>query len=920
MAVKKLIEVALPLEAINAASAREKSIRHGHPSTLHLWWARRPLATARAVIWASLVDDPSSHPEKFPTTEEQDKERRRLFGILEELVVWENSNDRRVIESAKSEIESSMGQDQMCFLDPFAGGGAIPLEAQRLGLEAHAHDLNPVAVTINKAMIEIPPLFQGYSPIRPMSDAERKLGAWSGASGIASDVEYYGALLKSRVFERLQRYYPLIDSNSAGTPSDTPAVSWLWARVIRCSNPACECELPLIKSYAISKKQKKYVHLTYDGGRVSFAVEDTPSKLGKGTVSRKGIVCPNCGAPISFEEARRQGNNGEIKYRMMAVVAEGNRKKVYLSPTESQASAAESAVRPETSLGDLAIYPGYINPPAYGMTTIDSLFTDRQLMMLEAFCEELGILRDVIRDDAMKSGVFDSEGAGLDAGGSSARAYSEAITVYLAFAIDKLADRSSSLCGWDSSRDGMSHTFSMTGMSMAWDFAEANPFSNSTGCFDNMLDWVIRCIKNYQTPDRGFVKQRDAQSTPGLENLIVSTDPPYYSNVPYADFADFFYVWLRRNLRSIYPNLYRTMLTPKNEELVADPYRENRGKEGAREFFETGMFETFKQLAPCVRDDVPVSIYYAFKQSETETVNDVESTASTGWETMLAAIIKSGFTITGTWPMRTEMANRTIAFAQNALSSSIVLVCRKRPADAPMATRREFVNTLKRELKPALDKLQTSNIAPVDMAQSAIGPGIGVYSRFSKVLEADGSEMTVRAALQIINQELDLYFSDQDSDLDRDSRFCVDLYTQSAFNEIKFGEADVLARAKNTSIDGLTSKGALFASKGIVRLLGRDELKNANDWSFTWLFTQQLTHAMETGGVEACAQMLKDVFDSRAENAKALAYRLFTIADKKGWNAEAFAYNSLVVAWPEIQSRAAQLQAEKPVQYTLFDD
>ena len=435
-----------------------------------------------------------------------------------------------------------------------------------------------------------------------------------------------------------------------------------------------------------------------------------------------------------------------------------------------------------------------------------------------------------------------------------------------------------------------------------------------------MLDWVIRCIKNYQTPDRGFVKQRDAQSTPGLENLIVSTDPPYYSNVPYADFADFFYVWLRRNLRSIYPNLYRTMLTPKIEELVADPYRENRGKEGAREFFETGMFETFKQLAPCVRDDVPVSIYYAFKQSETETVNDVESTASTGWETMLAAIIKSGFTITGTWPMRTEMANRTIAFAQNALSSSIVLVCRKRPADAPMATRREFVNTLKRELKPALDKLQTSNIAPVDMAQSAIGPGIGVYSRFSKVLEADGSEMTVRAALQIINQELDLYFSDQDSDLDRDSRFCVDLYTQSAFNEIKFGEADVLARAKNTSIDGLAGKGALYASKGIVRLLGRDELKGSSEWGFTWLFTQQLTHAMETGGVEACAQMLKDVFDSRAENAKALAYRLFTIADKKGWNAEAFAYNSLVVAWPEIQSRAAQLQAEKPVQYTLFDD
>ena len=400
---------------------------------------------------------------------------------------------------------------------------------------------------------------------------------------------------------------------------------------------------------------------------------------------------------------------------------------------------------------------------------------------------------------------------------------------------------------------------------------------------------------------------------------MVSTDPPYYDNIGYADLSDFFYVWLRRSLRRTYPKLFSTMLVPKAEELVATPYRDNRGIDGARLFFEEGMFEAFKQVNAYACEDIPVTIYYAFKQGETETVNEVEATASTGWETMLSAIIRSGFTITGTWPTRTEKPGRIIGNGQNALASSIVLVCRKRPVDASMATRREFVNTLKRELKPALDKLQTSNIAPVDMAQSAIGPGIGVYSRFSKVLEADGSEMTVRAALQIINQELDLYFSDQDSDLDRDSRFCVDLYTQSAFNEIKFGEADVLARAKNTSIDGLATKGALYASKGIVRLLGRDELKGSSEWGFTWLFTQQLAHAMETGGVEACASMLKDVFDSRAENAKALAYRLFTIADKKGWNAEAFAYNSLVVAWPEIQSRAAQLQAEKPEQQTFFD-
>lgn len=454
---------------------------------------------------------------------------------------------------------------------------------------------------------------------------------------------------------------------------------------------------------------------------------------------------------------------------------------------------------------------------------------------------------------------------------------------------------------------------------MVWDYAEANLFCSATGSIEAAVFYSYDLLKYLPIQLPGRAKQWDAQSDDGMRNIVVSTDPPYYDNICYADLSDFFYVWLRRSLRKTYPKLFSTMLVPKKEELVAVPYRDDRGIEGARDFFEEGMYQAVKRMNVYTRDDIPVTIYYAFKQSETETSNEAEATASTGWETMLSAIIRAGFSITGTWPMRTEMGTRLIASGTNALASSIVLVCRKRAANAPMATRREFVNALKRELRPALDKLRTSNIAPVDMAQSAIGPGIGVYSRYSKVLESDGSEMTVRAALQVINQELDLYFSDQDSDLDRDSRFCVDLYTQCAFNEIRFGEADVLARAKNTSIEGLAAKGALSSSKGVVRLLGRDEIKGTGDWGFTWLFCQALTHAMETGGVEACAKALKDVFDSRAENARALAYRLFTIADKKGWTGEAFAYNSLVVAWPEIQTRAAQLQAAEPKQYT-FDD
>ena len=458
---------------------------------------------------------------------------------------------------------------------------------------------------------------------------------------------------------------------------------------------------------------------------------------------------------------------------------------------------------------------------------------------------------------------------------------------------------------------------------MVWDYAECNLFSSSTGSYHNLFELLLKAFPALPINCKnGHAKQFDAQSDNGMRDIMVSTDPPYYDNIGYADLSDYFYIWLRQSLKDTYPKLFGTMLVPKAEELVATPYRDDRGMQGARDFFEEGMFSTFKQVFRYAREDVPVTIYYAFKQSETETENEVASTASTGWETMLAAIIRSGFMITGTWPIRTEKPGRTIEIGTNALASSIVLVCRKREDDAPMCTRREFVNALKRELRDALQKLQTSNIAPVDLAQSAIGPGIGVYSRYSKVLEADGSEMTVRSALQVINQELDVYFNEQDGDLDRDSRFCVDLYTQYAFNDIRFGDADVLARAKNTSIARLGETGVLFAEHGTVHLKCREELPGRieTNETFIWKLTQQLAYAMESGGVSACAAAVADMMGGNADQAKALAYRLFTIADRKGWAQEARAYNSLETTWAEIQSKAAELQSAEPVQETLFEN
>lgn len=922
MAVKKkLIEVALPLDDINAASAREKSIRHGHPSTLHLWWARRPLAAARAVIWSSLVDDPSAHPEEFPTVEEQAAERERLFGILRELVVWENSNNDRVLNAAKAEIKRSMGDDLPPLLDPFAGGGAIPLEAQRLGLKAYAQDLNPVAVTINKAMIEIPPLFAEKTAVNPESRSRANIDSWTGNNGLAADVKYYGTWMKEEAAQRIGHLYPKVKVPAEQGGGEATVIAWLWARTVKCPNPACGNEAILVRSFDLSKKKGKEWHVepVREDGEVRFVV--APGKATQdGTVNRRGATCVHCGAPIAFDHIREESREGRMGAKLMAIVAEGQRGRIYIAPDEVQIAAADVPMPDDYPQGKLAYYPGHLNTNVYGLDEFWKLFTNRQLTALTTFSALVGEAQRKAEADAVAAGLAD-DGVGLADGGTGARAYGEAVGVYLAFVVDKLTDYHSSICSWHASGEKMRNVFGRQAIPMTWDYAEGNPLCSSSGSFDNMLKWVYEDVASLPgTVLDGTVRQFDAQSDNGMRGILVSTDPPYYDNIGYADLSDFFYVWLRQSLRRTYPKLFSTMLVPKHEELVATPYRENRGKEGARDFFEEGMFSTFKQVNKYAREDVPVTIYYAFKQSETETKNDVESTASTGWETMLSAIIRAGFSITGTWPMRTEMANRSIASGSNALASSIVLVCRKRPEDAPMGTRRDFVMALKRELGSALDKLRSSNIAPVDLAQSAIGPGIGVYSRYSQVLEADGSPMTVRAALQLINQEVDAYFSDQDGELDRESRFCVDLYTQKAFDTIKFGEADVLARAKNVSIEGLAAQGLLASVKGNVHLLDRSEVSERVDFKApTWLTTQQLTHALEEGGVTACAKIVSQTLGGRADGAKALAYRLFTIADKRNWQQEAFAYNSLVTAWPEIQSKAAQLAVERPMQDSLFD-
>lgn len=919
---KKLIEVSLPLDAINAESAREKSIRHGHPSTLHLWWARRPLAAARAVIWSSLVDDPSSHPELFPTEKEQSKERDRLFGILTKLVKWENTNNPEILAEAKAEIKRSMGDDVPALLDPFAGGGAIPLEAQRLGLEAHAHDLNPVAVMINKAMIEIPPRFAGKPPVNPESPTLMgRSTEWSGAKGLAEDVRYYGEWMKREAFRRIGHLYPKVKVPKEQGGGEATVIAWIWARTVKCPNPACGCEMPLASTFVLSKKRghEAWIEPEFDyvHNKILYKV-----KHGKGTPPEAPKIargakfkCIMCGEVAQEDYIKQEAKNGRMNAVLLGIVAEGANGRIFVSGDSEHIQAAQCG-KPQSDYPEQALPfdPRNIWCVNYGLDTYDKLFTNRQLTALTTFSDLVGEAQKKAEADAATAGLPNDHIALCD-GGTGARAYGEAIGVYLTFVVDREANYSSSLNGW--SGEFIIQTFGRQSLPMVWDYAESNPFSNSTGNWSGAIGWIKNTLERFPATGVSCVKQFDAQSDCELRNFVISTDPPYYDNISYADLSDFFYVWLRRSLKHTYHKLLGSMLSPKAEELIATPYRHDGSAEKAKAFFESGMYCACKQMYKYAREDFPITIYYAYKQSDSYD----SGVSSSGWETMLNALIMAGFSIIRTWPMHTE---RETGFKSsvNALASSIVLVCRKRSGSALDCTRSDFVKALRRELRPALQKLQESNIAPVDLAQSAIGPGIAVFSRYKNVLEADGSAMPVRTALQIINQELDHYFSGQDSNIDSDSRFCIELFSQCAYNIMRYGEADILARAKGASISRLAEHGVIYAEQGDVCLLTREELpeKVELDKCGVWMLTQLLARAMGTGGIEACAAIVAAVaHGSRVEEARNLAYRLYSICERSNWAEEGRAYNSLVSEWPKIRERAADMQASRPVQSNLFE-
>lgn len=901
---KKLIETSLPLEAINEASVREKSIRHGHPSTLHLYWARRPLATARAVLFAQLVDDPASRPEEFPTVETQDAERTRLHDLMSRLVVWEKSSDTALLEQARAEIRRSNGGTMPAVVDPFAGGGSIPLEAQRLGCHAEASDLNPLAVLINKALIDIPPRFRGGAPVHPgIADQH----GYQGAEGLAEDIRYYGEAMRDEAERRIGHLYPKVKA-PGGT--EHTVIAWIWARTVTSPNPANPIEVPLVRTWWLSKKKGKeaWVRATVRDGHVHYEVvhdANGPKGSDDGTISRGNAIAVGDETPIDIKYIRSEAQAGRLSAHLIAVVAEDRRGRLYVSPTDEHSDAAH-VERP-------ADVPNQLIPtrnhdvdrlPMYGMPTWADAFTNRQLVALTTFSDLVGEMHKRVLSDALASGL--NEGESLEAGGTGARAYADAIATYLALSVSRLSDRSSSICSWDSSRESMRNVFSRQAIPMVWDFAEANPFSHSSGNFLGQVEWIAGVVERLPADSAGNARQLSAAAR-DYTGLVVSTDPPYYDNIGYSDLSDFFYVWLRRCLQEIHPSVVSTMLTPKAEELVANPYRHD-GKENAAKFFVDGFNTVFHRIRRGANPDVPMTVYYAYKQQDDGT----DGKTSTGWHTLLDGLIGAGWEVTATWPVRSELTNRMLSQGTNALASSIVLACRPRPGDAPTTTQRAFVQRMKSELPGALRTLMQGDIAPVDLAQAAIGPGIAVFSRYARVRSASGGDIGAREALELINRTLDEVLGEQESDFDPDTRFAVRWYRQYGWRSEHSGIADQLARTTQTSIAEL-QRGGIFATEGGKgRLLSIRELDAqwdpASDSRLSiWEATLRLAALLESKGLESVAELVAKLPATIPLSAiKELGFLLFHEAERKGDGADAQALNALVTSWGDVSLKARQ--------------
>ncbi len=923
---RKLIEVDLPLAAINAEASRERSLRHGHPSTLHRWWSRKPLAACRAVIFASLVDDPVDCTEEFPTAEAQRAERQRLHDLIKRLVKWENRNDANLLAAAHYEIAHSIARSRQesaptepasvreylyrwgqPIYDPFCGGGSIPLEAQRLGLCAVGSDLNPVAVLITKALIELPPQFANQPPVNPDTDplgmvARKNQGDrsvhWQSAAGLAHDVRYYGRKMRELAWKSIGHLYPQVelpDGNKA------TVIAWLWARTVPCPNPACGVAMPLLATFQASKKKdnEHWIWPTVDRATktVSFTVHPQKPPVDvvdiERTVTRNGAICIACKGGVPLEYIRQQSQIDNMGAVMTCIVAEGNRKRLFLSPTMEHCQVAQNAQPPWKPSSKLPAKALGFRVQRYGITHWHQLFTERQLTALTTLSDLLADMKVLLKKDGAN------------------KEYASAVITYLALAIGRMANSCSSYAIWQNSGDFVAGVFAQQTISMLWNFAETNPFCNATQNWLAQIEWIAKVLESSpHSVKAGAVHQADAATTiHATKGPVIVTDPPYYDNIGYADLSDFFYVWLRPLLQDAYPDLFAGIMTPKHEEMIATPRFTN-----ADERFEKLMSKTLSLLRQRCSTEFPSSIFYAYKQHEQER----GGVAATGWETMLTALINAGFQIVGTWPMRTERPNRPRQIASNALASSVILVCRPRPDDASITTRGDFINALKREIPTQLDQLiREAHIAPVDLRQASIGLGMAVYSRYQRVETLAGAPVAVRQALIAINDTVDTYLREQAGELDTESRFCLDWLQTYPSGQGDYGTAETLALTYDLAINDrlVHTHHLLRANQGQVSLYGINAYDAKRPYPrelSAWEGCLRMAYQMQTGedrrGVAGCVDVARHLGD-RLDSVERLARILYDHYNTHNDSPRAVAFNNVVTAWPEIIQKIGQPQA-----------
>lgn len=931
----KLIEVDMPLLQINSESAKDNYLRVGHPRTMHMWWARRPLAACRAIIFASLVDDPSGCPE-FPTPELADAEREVLHGLIAELIKWSSTDMTKqsnveLLNRARRYIAQSVarGKDkpaptepedvlayldshkgQITVYDPFSGGGSIPLEAQRLGLPTIGTDLNPVAVVLTKCLVELPAMYRqvqqpsGCSPSK-VDDVAATQSLGNDHGHLPTDFRKYASSLRDIAFNRLSEHLPPVELEDG---SQAEVVAWLWANAVPCANLACIATIPLKKSFRLrTTPSKLWSCPKWQPGTTKpvWVIQDhdkgIPNK--DETVSRSGVItCTACKHETNRDYLRAQFVNGRATIQLTAIVAESNGKRIYVAPNASHENAAESAKPAWRPQGAIPGRARSISVQGYGFTEWSHLFTDRQTLVLNTFVDSINTVREQMLDD----GVSETQ--------------VNILCTYLALTIGKLANVSNRLAWWDNDKENVVGVFGGQSIGMVYDFAESNPFSKISKSYDRYIENIAKVLDRLPTDvNPGVAEQANALNSSFVETgPVILTDPPYYDNVGFGDISDFFYVWLRPAIRDIYPRMFASSLVLKDDELVVAPRFDN-----ARSRFEDLMAQTLRRIRDNSNPAYPSSIMYAYRQS----VEEKDGEVSTGWETMLNALVNAKFVIVGTWPIRTESGSGLRMQGSTKLASSIVLVCRPRPDDAPVATRNEFLAQLGPQLGEALDRFsKDGHIAQLDLRQAAIGPGMQVFSKYSSVITLDNEPVSIREALQHINGAFDRYFERQFGELDGPSRFCVEWLGTFGWKFGPAGAAEVQATAMNGSVSSLLLDWDFaVSSDSNLRMKHYDQFDPSirdsvlSDASPAWEGLMRMAFHIsdqQGQGVRGCAEVA-GAMGAGAQKVQRLARVLFERFRRNDETDEILVYDEILREWGEIQRqseryRAAQ-QAHLPV-------